>query len=313
MELTFKEICDHIAGFVSDQGDGVKAFIKREVGLAYADMARDKRWRELIAINELYSYTAGTNYLALPSDVATVYAISSKTVDITPGNVTIETLIDRWIAVSDSNYGVYEFTEIGPRPISKPLPADATISVFSSSSGDTTGKVRIKGVDSNNLVVSEELPLNGATKAVSNTTWRKGWSIHSVTLTRAANGTISIEEDNGDTIIGKIPSKDTQSEYYIVILAAPPSTAENLYIAYKRKVKPLIDDNDVPIIPVSRALIETVKGKMLQFDRKHVQARDHILDGRSSANTAISEQRNQSSQVPQVIPDIAGRGFYRGY
>lgn len=312
--LTFKEIVDQVADTVQAHGADRREAIRNHINNAYLKISRERDWDELLVVDETLAYTIGNKYLALPGDADEVYMVGTKTNDHPLRYTDVRLMARDNLAGTDTNSTVVEFSAIGHRAVQKPIPdATLTVTVESSNAGDTTQTVRVRGLTTNGLINSETISLNGTTPVAGTLNWRQSWSLHGISLNTECTGTITVKESDGSTAVALIPPGEKMSRHYILLLANPPSTAESLFVTYKRAVQRLIRDEDVPIIPVQDYLIEWATGKMRQVERKYAQAGQHFTEARGNVESVLSGKRVQADGHKQMRPDYEGRGIYRGY
>lgn len=316
MELPYGEICSQISRFVRQSSNPlVLDEIRSEVNLVYSKIAQERDWDELLTHVETgVSFSAGKNYISLSNDCVDVRRVLNKTDDKQVEKRVLGQMLTKNISQADQSGDPLRYSVAGMKPINTPLSEDSKVTIVSSDASDITGHVRVRGLDNSSNAVSENISLDssdGSTDVLGNVTWKEGWSINSISTTQSFLGTVDIKE--GSTVIASIPPGGGQSKYCIVIFEETPSLADSLIVLYKRSPFPLVNDEDVPEIPVSRYLIEEVKGRMRQYDKRYQQASVHTAQAQESIHAVLSEKRLQGGHHAQARPTDPRAGMYRAY
>lgn len=313
--MTFTDICREITEFIQDDSPKVLSVIKAEINKEYERVAMSSYWRELRAFkNEVITFTAGQAYLALPSDCAFVQYVGNKADDYTLRNMTLEAMSEDFLDQIDDSGTPYRWAELGESAIRAPLSAADEIEVLSSSTSDTNQMIRITGLkNSPEIIRVEELTLNGTTVVTGAITWQQGFSIHSITSDDLTIGEVTIRQESTDVSLAHMAPGDKVTSYFMIRVENPPDSADALLVIYKRKIRPLVNNDDAPSIPVGKYLVEAVIRKMRQYDRKYDEARDHDRQARDIMGAILSERGMQSKRSRQIRPDFSGRLLRREF
>jgi len=315
---TFSDIHGAIQDFIHDDTAATLVVIKRAVNLEYGRLADAVDWPELRGvINESSTTTAGQAYLALPGDCAHVRQIANKTQEITYHEKGLENAVSDKIATFNTQGTPYFYSTLGIKPTKMPLAADQTIWTASEDALGVSIAHRVGGLNSNDDQFAESITSNGAdgtTRVVSTATYRHGWSIDTFGTSKVlAYGLIMYDAASSGNEIARIKVGYQQSRYYIIQFEQPPSSTDNLHIIYKKSVPPMINNDDLPMIPVADVLIEAAIGKMRQFDEQYSQSSMHKRDASDQLAAILSAKDLQREQVLQMRPRFRGRGIGRAY
>ncbi len=124
------------------------------------------------------------------------------------------------------------------------LSSNDTVYVKSTSANDGSAfKVVIVGRDTNGLVVSEELTLNGTTAVTSSTTFSY---IMQVSKSAKTTGTVTLYQTTGDVVLARIAPEESAPRHKKIGLYPIPSSAITMYVEYFERPRLLVNDADVP-------------------------------------------------------------------
>src|SRR3990167_2608047 len=127
------------------------------------------------------------------------------------------------------------------------LAAADTIAVLSSSTADGSSfKVVIVGREStNNLIVSEEITLNGTTAVTSANTYAAS-GLMSCSKSARTTGTITVRRTTGSTTLALLAPEDLAPRLKRLSLFPIPSSAITMNVEYLERLRYLVNDADVP-------------------------------------------------------------------
>jgi hypothetical protein len=323
MNMSFAEMVTAIRDYVSAQDSQVE-LIKTEINLAYKDLARNHNWTELHTyldsnVTAAITLVSGQAYIALPADAIQLLGVSDITNDYPLEEISGREIVEDNVTLLDTNGQVLKYANLGPKPIKRPLSVADTVDVITESSSDTSVDVRISGLrndvdlkDRETITTASSTPQSTAVTGAL--TYKKGWSIHTISVGPGLNGWVRVRESTTTTnVLAEVTEHERNPEYVIMFLENPPDSAPNLSLVYKRDVLVLVDDDDRPEIPVDRVIIETVRGKLRQVDRAYDMAANHFIGASQALESALSQRKAQSPRRFQIRPDTKRRGLRRAY
>lgn len=253
----------------------------------YVDIIQRRPWMALLRQIQV-SCVAAQNYIIMPQEVDQVIDVHQRA---TPVIVALKRYYNRLkgnlAGYSDSGPPV-EMNPMGWVGIKVALPSTGTITIESSSASDTTQKLRIHGYDSNKLPVTEQLTLNGTT-AVPSTISLNHEEGYEPTFSKdgATVGTISIKRSS--TTIAEIPPRDLTVRYMKWLVSPTPTTSTILYLTFKKRVRKLEYDEDVPEIECENALIRGAFAQALSKKRQFAKAQVE-WEGYEAAIAVLTER-----------------------
>lgn len=122
--------------------------------------------------------------------------------------------------------------------------ADTLIVVSSSTSDGSAFTVRITGRDSNGLVVTETVTLNGTTNVTTSTSFAAS-SLMSVSKSAVTTGTITLSRTTGGTVLSRLAPNDVAPRFKRLSLFPIPSDVITMYLEYYERLRPLVNDTDI--------------------------------------------------------------------
>ena len=180
--------------------------------------------------------------------------------------------------------------------------------------------VRLTG-EVSGMQVSESITLTGVTAVDSTRTYDAGSELTVSVGTsdgtlQDAVGVITVRENTTPgNVLCKISPEERAPLFRWIRLTPTPSTAATYQVWYKRKWKPLTNDNDVPIIPCANEIIEGVVADALWEDGQEGAAQAQEAKFTNSVNELWISMK-QRNLIKQVVPDnedtldYPGRLFY---
>jgi len=320
--MTFGEIITAVKVFLNLSDEDIP-LIKTEINLEYDRIATLRSWEELqVTVGDSTStaltLTSGTSYLALPADAVAITAISDTSGGWALNNVSDRQIIEQNAAGLNNNGPIVWYKTLGLRATKAPLSVDDQIQILGNGTTDLSRDVTIQGLRSDVGIVDREVILtdstNSTTAVDSANSYEKGWSLQSISCDGGlADYLIIREKTTAANILAYITEWERSPQYFVIAFENPPDTSDNLAISYKRKVVDMVEDQDRPMIPVESALVEGVRAKLRQRDKKYDQAQFHKFESLERVNAARSERVLQSTKRFQVTMDYQGQSFRRGY
>jgi len=164
------------------------------------------------------------------------------------------------------------YIDIGSKSCSALLSTADKIQVLSSSASDVTPMViRITG-EVSGIEVSESLTLTGVTAVDSKNPFDSGTELTISAGTSNGSlqdlaGVVTVREKTTPAnILGKLSAGERAPFFKWIRLSLMPSAAASYQVWYKKRWMPLINDNDVPIIPCANELVEGIVADALWED-----------------------------------------------
>lgn len=278
----------------------------------YDRILRSFPWTELTRSYNL-SVSASTRDYALRYDLESII----KMWDATHGQEIVEQSIQdniRFVAPIEEVAGniqtgqVDTYTDIGSKSVSALLSTADKVQVLSTSASDISPMViRLTG-EVSGMPVSESITLTGTTAVDSTNTFDA--SAELVVSAGTSDGTLQDlvgvvtvrEKTTSSNVLAKLAPNERAPLYKWVRLSPTPSTAFTSTIWYKKRWMPLVNDNDVPIIPCANEIIEGILADCLWEDGQENAA----VAQENKFTKSVTElwfSRRSRNLITQIVPD----------
>ena len=256
---TRKEIRDRVA--TDTRETQINTTIEEYINQTLAEI-NDPAWafEQVVAMrgyNHLWSFNrrktslatvASTEFYQLPRDIDKISLIRQTStptkIRYIPDDLFYDYIPNPTATGTPKWYRIWEEEGVSVR-----LSVDDMLEVVSSNTADTTQTVRVVGYDTDGLLRTESISLNGTTAVAGlitfdyNATEKKPLRISKSADT---TGVITVREKTADTTLVKLAPSERAGRFKIVSFYPIPSSAINLYLEYFTRIRRLEGDNDVP-------------------------------------------------------------------
>jgi hypothetical protein len=244
--------------------------------------------------------------IILPEYVDTVTDIRANAGDFPLMNVQTSTLFGIAPSIFEETNGrALGFTRMAPVAVAV-LPAATEKLSFVSSNANDKQKVFVRGESSGNEL-SETVTLNGE-KDVETV------NAYDTPLTIAkpvTAGDVTISGVDSEVRLQMIPANERERKH-VRLWLNPSGSATSCLILGKRRIKPLVTDEDTPLLPkIGNALIAAAAADMFAKLGNDKAAADQREKADSAIKILVDVETNQSAFSPQIIPDVSG--YYNDY
>jgi hypothetical protein len=248
---SFSVLKTNVGLMVQDTSSAFATLLGIWINNRYRDIVNSYDWEQLYH-NQSITTTANTS--AYPFDENTERLIYA--VDITndrPINIITEQDFLQNYGDTLTDTGESDTCFLASAPVrSQPGSGEALI-VKSSSASDTTQTILVRGITSTTNEVYESLSLSGTTAVTATNSYTE---ILGLSKSLATVGKVKIYENDGTTLIAEMSPESLVSRYKLINLYPIPSGAVTVQLRSKRKVLPLSQNYDYPIIEDIADVIE---------------------------------------------------------
>lgn len=284
----------------------------------YDRILRSFPWAELTR-NYSLSVTASTRDYALRYDVESIIKIW----DATNGKELIAMSVQDYARFVQPVYEVASATmsgqpdnyiEIGQKSVTALLSTSDKVQVLSTSASDISPKViRITG-EVSGYPISESLTLTGTTAVDSTNTFDSGAEL---TITAGTSdgslsdlaGVVTVrEKTTSSNVLAKLSPEERAPLFSWIRLSPTPASALTAQVWYKRKWRPLNNDNDAPIVPCANEIVEGVIADALWEDGQEAAAQAQETKFSNSVMELWNSRRSRNL-IKQMTPDITDPDF----
>ena len=194
-----------------------------------------------------FATVASTEFYQLPRDVDKISLVRQLTTPrrlcYVPDEVFYSYLPDPTTTGSPLFYRIWEEEGVSTR-----LATDDMVSAVSSSTSDTSAfTVSVVGYDTNGIMQSEVITLNGTTAVNGTKTFDAGRPLR-ISKSGKTTGNITIKEKTSGTTLVILGAEERSPRFKVIGLYPIPSSAITIYIEYYTRIRRLVNNADVPDI-----------------------------------------------------------------
>lgn len=310
---TLGEIKTHVSKFVQDPSTTMLGLIDDWVNGEYQNLIQKSDWPQLRAIytNGL-SFVSGSPRFYCPRDVLTPLGLHDNTnnrfISAVPLDIAVRwrpSTFDQagdplnWSAVEDSGME-QDFHS-----------AAELLSIVSDNAADTSKTIRIAyktsaGIRATATVMTD--PSNGTTPVL---TTFSALGIIRVSCTDSRAGTITVTGNTSSKVYTKLGALENAAVYKVLYISRVPSGANAAVLIYKRAPSKLVNDTDIPEIPVGHYLRVYARANAMQFDGKHQEAEAHFREADGILQSIFDDSKAGGSAVTPSMPAPKPKQFFR--
>lgn len=245
---TFASLYAEIQRLMGDSSTDTTTNIKSWLNLALQRLVADAEY-PFLRRRGSFTTTAGTRLYTLPGDVLfplTMRIAAQNRFLIRMSSERHEMANPDWSSVTDQSIPRLWVPDRWVGVSEQPASAEA-VNVFSSDAADTTAKVTVEGVVSGEHD-REVISLNGTTPVAGAKSFSEVYSISKDLLTA---GRITVRGDTSGTVFLLLGALHFTERIIQVLLDPIPNAAHVVDYRYMPWVPEMVNDSDVPIIPLS--------------------------------------------------------------
>jgi hypothetical protein len=258
----------------------------------------------------LVSTTANQAWTALPKAVGKLRRIQDHTNFRTVVPISLQELRDSnpgatYTAGFPERYAEWGWRQVSVQPVTV---GGAAIFVKSTSASDT-GTAFIEGVRNGGAVTASAQVMTGTT-AVQMGSVTDYVEVTKFYLSTAALGEVTILEGSGAGVeLARISVGEADARYLTVLWDPIPTSAQPLYIDYTRNVLDLVNDGDVPLLPLDFHWLIPCGVRLREYeltsDTRAQTERPEYEHGKNALKTWVLNSDDQLTSLRPSLP----RGF----
>ena len=315
---TLGQIAEQVSVQIQDSSASKAVAIKGWINTHYARVARGHRWPELLRVSEeRASLTAGQKYLYLPKEVEQLYLVFPQNAFGVLQGRALDSLIEEYSTIKDTAGVTVNYADAGEVGYMTDFyTAGERISISHSGTGTIEAVVRGSIGGAEGVAAGTEIVENVAVlQSTGGTTASTFTDLGAVSVGALPTGdVVTVTGVTSLRTYAKISGGERVAKYKRVRLMVPTLTADPYTLVWKKRVIPLVDDNQAVEIPVSQALVSMVVSTMLANQREYAGAQLHYNEGQREV-----EQLKHATAVDEAVIHIAvpaanlRRGYRSGY
>lgn len=300
---SFSVLRTNIGTYVQDTSSAFATVIGYWVNNRYRDIIQSYDWEQLYHTQKLTASAAVSEYPLDENTDRLVFVQDDS--DDSYAEVVAEQEFLQGYYDDLATSGVPDVCYLKSESVRSQPTAATTPVIKSSSASDTTQTVLIRGITSTQNEIYESITLTGTTFATATNSYTKilGLSKSAVTA-----GRVRVCENNGTTVLSEMSPENLVSRYKILHLHPIPNADTEYTIRSKRRVMPLSQSYDYPIIEDIDEIIEVgaladAWAYKRQFGKKNVLETQYQI----MKSDRIFKEVSQPAILHQFIPDPLNR------
>lgn len=290
--MTLAQIADFVTQKVGKTDEESVAICKDFIRRRYQMIYDSTLWKDSMVMVAL---EVETEEVILPNYVERVVGLRSGTNAIFPNRP--ETLFQMDPNTFDRIGTPWTYSELPPVAVHT-VPANDPLTLVSSDAGDVGKTVIIRGM-SNGLEEVENVSLNGTTPVVTTKSWDAPFQLSKETTA----GTVTVKDSSNVEVQKLLPSENERKHSRLFLHDIPGETTTLLVLA-KRRMTPLDNDLDTPILRnIDNAIIAYAMSDMLERSRQYAKAQAKAGEGQAHILAMRDLETNQGADCIRIIPE----------
>ena len=290
----FADLKTNVTDKIQDTSAQMKTRVGRYINTRYRDVLKRIKY-DPVRLDYSFTTTAGTQDYIMPDDFENELSVYDSTNKVALPPIGLQKWIDDYqssLTTQDApvSYLIYLDT------VNTQISATGTISVVSSSTSDTSQKVRVKGIVSS-VEDTEQFSLNGTTTVTGTKSFSRAIT---VSLDTTCTGKITITR--GSDTLAVIRPGDKVSRYKKLRLVRVPAGVYTIEVRYKIAILPLINDEDYTLIEVSDILEAGAEADAWRYKRQFGKAADIEFLYKEKLDEYLFDEATKPNQINFTDP-----------
>jgi len=248
---SFSVLKNNVSSFVQDTSSTFGTLVGVWVNNRYRDIINSYDWEQLYH-NQTFASTANTSSYSMDENTDRLVFVKDRTNTSYVEIITEQDFLNNYYDDLDTT-GQPEVCYLTHSSVTTQPASGEKLIAKSSSASDTTQTILLRGISSTGGEMYESLTCNGTTAVTASNTYTK---VIGISKSAATVGKITIYENDGSTIKAELSPETLISRYKSVNFHPIPSETITYQIRSRRRVTPLSQDYDYPIIEDIDEIIE---------------------------------------------------------
>jgi hypothetical protein len=293
----------NVGTHLQDTSTAFDTIIGTWVNSRYRDIVNSYDWEQLYH-SQSFATSANTSAYALDENTDRVVFVKDRTNEAYLEPITEQDFLTNYYDDLDTT-GTPEVCFLTSEPVaSQPGSAERAI-VKSSSISDTTITILLRGITSAGMETYESLTLNGTTAVTASNSYTQ---ILGFSKSAATTGKITLYDNDGTSIIAVMSPESLVSRYKILNIHPTPTAGATMELRTKRKVLPLSQDYDYPIIEDIDELLEIgAEADAWRYKRQFAKATALETQYQIMKSDRIHREVAQPDIIHQFQPQVLDR------
>lgn len=299
---TRKQMEDQILEQTGDRSTSAGLTLARNtLNRAYENVAAQERWPQLIRASEqVVTYTAGGKFLYLPKSFeGTPLFIYPDNEPGTIAAIGLERAFHEYNVSANTSSEAQNWAEAGVQGKKTDWHSAAELLTITPGSGETAnGTYFVHGI-SGGEEIQETVTTVTTTPADTSNSYT---DLIAVSSDGSHTKTVTITGKTSSREYATLAPNERTAKYRVLRLFRIPPNATQLTMYYKKTVRPLLNDNAVPEIPVSTYLVEKTIADLLRRDRRNDEAQDWEGQSNATLRRVIAREMHHGEKFRQAVP-----------
>lgn len=266
MDNTLSEIREQIglrSGWIASEH---QSRIESGINAAYQEILTRKNWYGLYK-TEGVTATLGQGMMSFPPHISVITKVLDRDTDRAITFMSDEELVVRFASELDQGGTPTHASHMGTKGVAQQPSAATAISIVGSDAGDTSQSITIEGI-ADGIPAVERLTASGTATVTGSLSFS---DIDSVSKDSDSDGIIDVYADTSR--LARIPRQARSVHYNWIRFNRTLEGQRTYYTTYRRRVRPLIEDADVPVLAdIGILLVEGGFANVLRQQRDFAKA-----------------------------------------
>lgn len=291
----FSDLYTEVGQNIRDTTTTSQTIIKRYINEAYGEFLKRFNF-DIFDYDYTINTVAGTKDYTLPSNFSKEKYVLDTTNSIYLNRTDLQEYTHDKPSLTSTQGNVNDYVIINSPVNSQPTSA-STLSFSSSSSSDTAVQVFVRGLDSNDVEVSENVTLTGTSPVVTSNSYN---SI--ITVSKDVTvGTVTATSNSGAVTVAVMGPDEKEYKRKVLRLFQTPTQTLVLSILYIIKPMPLTNDDDSLVYDCSDFVIARATAKTWRYKRQFAKAAEFDVEAERYLIENIWNQENQPNQEHRMF------------
>ena len=291
----FSDLYTEVGQNIRDTTTTTQTIIKRFINEAYGEFLKRFNF-DIYDYDYTLNTTAGTQDYPLPSNFNKEKYVLDTTNQVYLNRTDIQEYAHDKPSLTGTQGAVEDYAILAS-PVDRQPTSASTISFTSSSASDTAVQVFVRGLDSNDVEVSENVTLTGTSAATTSNSYNSIIGISKdVTV-----GTVTATSNSGANTVAVMAPDDKDYKRKVLRMFQVPTGTLVLSIPYLIKPMPLKNDDDVPVLDCSDFVIARATAKSWRYKRQFAKAQEFDREAELYLIENVWYQENQPNQEHRMF------------
>lgn len=301
-------IRDQVSRIVQKNTPSFLTSLVDELNDQYFRLVQARDWHQLRDIHQDdISWTSGTPRFYCPRDVFEPIALLDNTNNQFLESYRLDEILYAAPSWFDTSGSVMKWATIADACKQRDFSGSAeNIKIVSSTSADTSKTIRFVYLDSNSVEQSETIITNSSNGATEVNSVASMKDLVSISTNSIRSGVITVSGVTSLNVYARLGPLESSVFHKVLYLSRTPSSANLGVLVYKKAVSRLVNDDDIPRIPIGPYLVKYLTAWGYQFLGRTDLYQTHRAEAEQIESSILkSSSTSDSGGTIQSMPRIA--------